>query len=76
MKYKLINENIKEKGLLDIIYENRGITKEQIEKLLNVSSDEYKNPFQIFNMDRAVTLFKKVYKEECVVGLLVDTDVR
>lgn len=76
MKYKLINENIKGKKLLDIVYENRNITKEQVEKLLNADSSEYKNPFQIFNMDKATTLFKKVYKEDSTVGLVVDPDVR
>ena len=76
MKYKLINEDIKGKSLLDVIMENRSLTKEMIEKLLNANSNEYKNPFQIFNMDKAVTLFKKIYKEDLVVGLLVDPDVR
>lgn len=75
MKYQLINKDIEGKSLLDIVYENRSLTKEQVEKLLNASSNEYKNPFTIFNMDNAVTLFKKIYKESLVVGILVDEDV-
>lgn len=75
MKYQLINKDIEGKSLLDIIYENRNLTKSQVEKLLNASSNEYKNPFTIFNMDKAVTLFKKIYKESLVVGILVDEDV-
>ena len=76
MKYKLMNEDIKGKSLLEVIYQNRSITKEQVERLLNADSDEYLNPFTIFNMDSAVTFFKKIYKEDLVVGLLVDEDVR
>lgn len=75
MKYKL-KSDIKGKSLLEAIYENRHITKEMIERLLNANSDEYLNPFTIFNMDRAVTFFKKIYKEDLVIGLLVDEDVR
>ena len=51
MKYKLMNEDIKGKSLLEVIYQNRSITKEQVERLLNADSDEYLNPFTIFNMD-------------------------
>lgn len=74
MKYKLINEDIKEKNLLDIIYENRGITREQVDELLN-ANDEYKNPFEIFNMDKAKNLFKHIYNKDLIIGLLIDTDV-
>ena len=75
MKYKLINEDIKNKGLLEVIYGNRGITVEQAERLLNANSSEYLNPFMIFNMDKATSFFKEVYKEDLVIGLLVDEDV-
>lgn len=74
MKYKLINENIKEKDLLDIIYENRGITREQVDELLN-ANDEYKNPFEIFNMNKAKKIFKHIYNKDLIIGLLIDTDV-
>ena len=37
MKYKLINEDIKNKNLLDIVYENRNITKDMVEKLLGAN---------------------------------------
>lgn len=77
MKYKLINENIKNKDLLDIILYNRSITKDMVEKLLNASREDYRNPFEIKNMERAVTFFQKIIKKEgLVVGLLVDEDVR
>ena len=73
MKYKLINDNISNKGLLDIIYENRGITREQVDELLNVN-DEYRNPYEIFNMHKATMLFEEKYKKDLIIGLLVDVD--
>ena len=75
MKYKLMNEDIKGKSLLEVVYENRGITTEQVERLLNANSNEYLNPFMIFNMDKVVSFFKEIYKEDLVIGLLVDEDV-
>lgn len=77
MKYKLINEDIKNKNLLDIVYENRNITKDMVEKLLGANSEDYRSPFEIKNMENTVTFFQKVIKKEgLVVGLLVDEDVR
>ena len=76
MKYEMINTDIAGKKIIDIVFDNRKITKEQVERLLNSKEDEYKNPFEIENMDRAVECFKKIYKEDLVVGLLIDEDVR
>ena len=77
MKYKLINENIKNKDLLDIILYNRSITKDMVKKLLNASREDYRSPFEIKNMENAVTFFQKIIKKEgLVVGILVDEDVR
>lgn len=76
MKYKLINENIKNRDILDIVYENRGINKEFVERLLNADESEYKNPMDIFGMEKAVNFFKEIIeKENLIVGLLVDEDV-
>ena len=77
MKYKLINEDIKNKNLLDIILYNRSITKDMVKKLLNASREDYRSPFEIKNMENAVTFFQKIIKKEgLVVGILVDEDVR
>lgn len=73
MKYRLINEDIKEKDLLDIIYENRGITREQVDELLN-ANDEYNNPFEIFNMDKAIEQFKQEINKESMIYILCDSD--
>ena len=77
MRYQLINQNIKNKSLLDIVYENRSITKDMVEKLLGANSEDYRSPFEIKNIESAVTFFQKVIKKEgLVVGILVDEDVR
>ena len=77
MRYQLINQVIKNKSLLDIVYENRNITKDDVKRLLNANSDDYRNPFEIRNMESAVTFFQKIIKKEgLVVGILVDEDVR
>jgi single-stranded-DNA-specific exonuclease len=75
MKYQLINKDVMGKSLLDIVFENRNLTKEQVERLLKCNSNEYRNPFEIFNMDKAVSLFKEIYKEDLVIGILPDEDV-
>ena len=62
MKYELINKNIESKSLLNVVMDNRNITKEQVERLLKARENEYRNPFEIENMDRAVECFKKIYK--------------
>lgn len=74
MKYKLINGDIKGKSLLDVIMENRSLTKEMIEKLLNANSNEYKNPFQIFNMDKAIQQFNDEINKESMIYILCDSD--
>ena len=75
MKYELINKDIESKSLLNVVMDNRNITKEQVERLLNANEEEYRNPFEIENMDRAVECFRKIYKEDLVIGLLIDSDV-
>ena len=45
MKYELINKDIESKSLLNIVMDNRNITKEQVERLLNAKEEEYRNPF-------------------------------
>ena len=74
MKYKLINEDIKGKSLLDIVYENRGVTKEQVNELLKADSRYYRDPFEIFNMDRAVEMFEEEISKESVIYILCDSD--
>ena len=59
MKYKLINEDIKNKNLLDIVYENRNITKDMVEKLLGANSEDYRSPFEIFGIDKGIKQFKE-----------------
>ena len=75
MKYKLINENIKSKNLLDIVYENRGVTRNQVNELLKADNRYYRNPFEIFNMDKAVEMFNESYFKNLIIGLIIDTDV-
>lgn len=74
MKYKLINEDIENKSLLDVIYGNRNLDEQMVYRLLNASKSDYRNPLDIFGMNRAIDFFKKIYKEDLVVGLLVDED--
>lgn len=77
MKYQLINQDVKEKRVLDIIYENRSITKEMVNKLLKANKDDYRNPLEICNMEKTVNFFQKIIKKDnLVVGILVDEDVR
>lgn len=74
MKYKIINEDYRNKGLLESVLENRDITIEDVESLLNANEKEYKDPFQIVGMDRAVKFFKNKINENIKIALLVDED--
>ena len=74
MKYKIINEDYRNKGLLESVLENRNITIEDVESLLNANEKEYKDPFQIVGMDRAVKFFKNKINENIKIALLVDED--
>lgn len=76
MKYKLINEN-KGKSPLEVIFENRGIDREFVEKLLNADEKYLQDPFKIKNMDRAVEMFKSYKRnKESKFGILIDEDAR
>lgn len=75
MKYQLKSE-INDKGLLDAIYANRNLDQQMVYRLLNANKSDLKDPSMIFNMNRAVEMFKKIYKEDLVIGLLIDPDVR
>lgn len=73
MKYQLVSET-NGRGLLETVLDNRNLTMEQVKKLLNAGKQEYRNPFEIENMNKAVTFFEKIYKKDLVIGLLVDED--
>ena len=61
MKYKLITENIKNKNLLDIVYENRNITSEYAKRLLNTNKSDYRSSFEIKNRTTCRLRRRRVY---------------
>lgn len=75
MKYELINKNIKNKSIKDTVFGNRNLNEQQVYRLLNADKTEFKNPMDIFNMNRAVEMFKKIYHKDLVIAILPDTDV-
>lgn len=76
MKYKVINKNYRNNNFLDEVLNNRGLTKEDVDKLLNADERYYKDPCKISGMIEAVSFFKqKIMEEGVTVGLLVDPDV-
>lgn len=76
MKYKIIDKNYKDKKLLESVLNNRNLTKEDIDRLLNANERYYKDPCKITGMVEAVKFFKqKIIEGGVVVGLLVDPDV-
>lgn len=75
MKYKLINEDIKNKNLLDIVYENRNITSDMVEKLLGANNEDYRNPFEIFGIDKGIKQFKEEISKNNNILIISDSDV-
>ena len=57
MKYQLKSE-INGRGLLETIYANRNLDKHTVNELLNANKESLNDPFEIFNMDKAVEMFK------------------
>lgn len=74
MKYQLINKDIEGKSLLDIIYENRNLTKEQVEKLLNADERYYQDAFGIYGMKKAVEQFNEEITKENNILIICDSD--
>ena len=74
MKYQLKSE-INGRGLLETIYANRNLDKQTVNELLNANKESLNDPFEIFNMDKAVEMFKAVYRKDMVIGLIPDADV-
>lgn len=75
MKYRAIDENYRSKSVLQNVLDNRNLTKEDINILINADERYYEDPFDIVGMRKAVDFFNKILKEETIVGLLIDSDV-
>ena len=74
MNYKILQENIGIKTLKDIVLENREITKNEANFLLNPTSEYVENPFKLKNMSEGIQLFIEELDNESNIGLLVDSD--
>lgn len=74
MRYQLKSE-INGRGLLETIYANRNLDEQTVNELLNANKESLNDPFEIFNMDKAVEMFKTVYRKDMVIGLIPDADV-
>lgn len=74
MNYKILQENIGIKTLKDIVLENREITKNEANFLLNPTSEYIENPFKLKNMSEGIQLFIEELDNESNIGLLVDSD--
>lgn len=75
MNYKILQENIGIKSLKDVVLENKEITKNEINFLLNPTSEYVENPFKLKNMSEGIKLFMEELEEESKIGVLVDSDV-
>ena len=75
MNYKILQENIGIKSLKDVVLENKEITKNEINFLLNPTSEYVENPFKLKNMSEGIRLFMEELEEESKIGVLVDSDV-
>ena len=74
MDYKILQNDIFGKSLKQIVMENRELTKNDIDFLLNPTNEYVENPYKLKNMFEATRLFMNELEEENVVGILVDSD--
>ncbi|EJT5937213.1 DHH family phosphoesterase [Clostridium perfringens] len=76
MKYKIINENILEKPLLDIIMENRNILHIPLEDFLKPTRKFELNMYDLINFKESILKFKEKYKDNkyIKVGIIWDCD--
>ena len=75
MNYKILQENTFGKSLKQVVIENRELTKNDVEFLLNPTSIFVENPFKLRNMSEGIKLFMEELDKEGDIGILVDTDV-
>lgn len=75
MNYKIKTENTFGKSILDIVLENRNMTEEDMENLLNPSVENVEFPQQIPNMNEAIKLFIDELDKGGDIGIIVDSDV-
>lgn len=75
MKYNIKTENTFGRTLKDIVLKNRGLTEEDVDFLLNPTSEYQEMPFKIRNVDKGIELFISELDKGSDIGILVDTDV-
>lgn len=75
MKYKIMNDKTFGKSIKDVVLENRGLIRDDVEKLLNADRSYEKDCMDIFGMSQAVDFFEKEYNPNLIIGLNPDTDV-
>lgn len=63
------------RSLLDIVLKNRGLTKEDVDRLLHPSVEDVEHPMQLKNMGEAGKLFIKEVVRGAKIGIIPDQDV-
>ena len=74
MEYKIRGSNLK-KDFLKEIFENRGISKEDIMKYLHPSFNNIQDWNALDNIEDACYLLKKHIDKNSKIGIIVDVDV-
>lgn len=75
MDYKILQEETFGKTLKQISLINRELTNQDVEFLLNPTSEYVENPFKLKNMVEGIKLFMEELDKESKMGLVVDSDV-
>ena len=75
MNYKILQENIFGKTLKQVVMENREITNNDINFLLNPTNEYVEMPMSIKNINKAIELFISELDNNSKIGVLCDPDV-
>lgn len=74
MDYKILQKDIFSKSLKQVVIENRELTKNDVDFILNPTNEYVENPYKLKNMFEATKLFMNELEMESKIAILVDSD--
>ena len=71
MKVKKVGQAITPFNAIEVLLKNRGVREEDIKHILNPTK-ECELDYEYENMDKAIQISKKAFKNNSKIGILVD----
>ena len=71
MKLKKMGQTVTPFNAIEVLLKNRGVKEEEIKYILNPTK-ECELDYEYENMDKAIQISKKAFKNNSKIGILVD----